>query len=198
MRRYIHYVVPLTVLVVAASISQLRRNVSGSHQKWLAGVGVALTALVFTQVVAMRPLLAAEINEDVPEMLAELTDLVPDGSFVIVVEGNTLVRGLSNVYRSLNDEIVLFDVSTDDLKRAFSLATGEGNVLVVSPSRLDDAALNALGLEPEPDEGSVQRQWYNWLREIYQEPPTFEEYHYFIYGSVVSAEFDLPALGWTS
>lgn len=192
MRRYIHYLVPLTVLVVTAAVSQLRQKVSGSHQKWLVGVGVALTALVLAQVVTMQPLLAAEINEDVPEMLAELTDLIPDGSLVIVVEGNTLIRGLSNVYRSLNDEIVLFDVSPDDLKRASSLATGDGAVVVVSPSRLEDAAVSALDLEPEPGEGIVQRQWYNWLREIYEEPPSFEEYHYFVYQTAVSAERGQP------
>jgi hypothetical protein len=146
----------------------------------VAGILIAIVAL---GVWNMRPLFAAEVNPDVPRRMAQLMGRIPPESLVVVVEGNVLVRGLANSYRSLTSQSVLVDVSLNDLEAATALAESDQEIVVLSPMPLSGNLIESLGLDDGTDQGTIERQWWNWLAEIEANPRPSAAFQYFVYRS---------------
>jgi hypothetical protein len=181
MRRYIQFIIPVMLLVVLGAISQIQKRDRRHSQRGVLLIGVALFFLALTQVWFMQPMLRAEINPDVPTRLAQFTRSMEEEPFVVIVEGSSMVRGLATTYRSLNEEDVLVDVPLDELERAASLRSPYQRLVVVTSSPLASETLEDLGLEAEPEEGTIERQWANWREELYGDPDPSQEFRYFVY-----------------
>jgi hypothetical protein len=183
MRRYILYVIPLCLLVLAGVVGQARLRSAALRARTLPIVAGILIAIVALGVWNMRPLFAAEVNPDVPRRMAQLMGRIPPESLVVVVEGNVLVRGLANSYRSLTSQSVLVDVSLNDLEAATALAESDQEIVVLSPMPLSGNLIESLGLDDGTDQGTIERQWWNWLAEIEANPRPSAAFQYFVYRS---------------
>lgn len=181
MRRYIQLITPVILLVLFGAIALLQGSDRRRSRRLAPSIGAALVVLALVQLWPMQPLLSAEINPDVPARLAQFTLAIDEGPFVVTVEGNSMVRGLVTTYRSLNDEEVLVDVPLGEVKSAIALSRPDQEVVVVSDSPLAAETLEGLGLETEPLERIIERQWANWLEELYDDPDPSKEFRYFIY-----------------
>lgn len=181
MRRYIQLIIPVILLVLFGAIALLKRRDRPRSGRLVPWIGGALVVLALVQLWPMRPLLSAEINRDVPARLAQFTRAMDEEPFVVTVEGHSMVRGLATTYRSLNDEDVLVDVSLDEVESAIALSRPDQEVIVVSDSQLAAETLEELGLEVGPLEQVIERQWADWLEDLYDNPDSSQEFRYFVY-----------------
>jgi hypothetical protein len=147
----------------------------------VATLAAVLTALAVLGAWNMRPLFAAEVNPDVPTRIAQLIREIPTGTLVVVLEGDSIVRGLANSYRSLTGQSVLVDVSLNDLMTATALAEADQEVVILSSAPLPQRLSEAMELNADIDRGTIERQWSNWLDEVFANPRPSQAFDYFIY-----------------
>ena len=181
MRRYLLYIIPLGVVVLAGMIGRLRSRLATNRAPVVATLAAVLTALAVLGAWNMRPLFAAEVNPDVPTRIAQLIREIPTGTLVVVLEGDSIVRGLANSYRSLTGQSVLVDVSLNDLMTATALAEADQEVVILSSAPLPQRLSEAMELNADIDRGTIERQWSNWLDEVFANPRPSQAFDYFIY-----------------
>ena len=181
MRRYLAFLIPILLVVLACAVDELRHGRRASRFRAVPIASVALLALVLTQAVQNRPIFVAETNPDVPRRLSQLGNEVPDDSVVLVLDGNAMVRGLANTYRSLSGQTVLVDVTIGELESAERLVAPDQNLIVVSPSPLDQQTIVSVDLGPSFYKGVVERQWADWLKDLYADPNPSVQFEYWLY-----------------